>query len=352
MIRRLWVAIAFLALLAGCWATEQHHATHSAQHGHAHHANHTITFKQYLPCKHEQLWIDNVVEWQTDVCAHLPNSTIMGSLKAISDFINMNETMMLRYMHKPTDFPDMAEYLSHYEYDITSGTTTSKFFVPIEGTIGLARDPRKCWNVMVETYTQSKEYFLPLNELLRQMFIRRVGNRREEPRTFYFDAGATYYSDSDRQGMKWVIDWYQSHGIRITNLIAWEMSIMSGDKILNGVPDWLIPGFQFYNHGIDKDPKSIWNPLNMIKAKCTKDDFVVFKLDIDNVDIESAVVDQLFSDPEARDLIDEFYYEQHFNNYAMRMHGWTTFPSSLTLAKYYQFVIPIRQKGFRMHYWP
>jgi hypothetical protein len=129
------------------------------------------------------------------------------------------------------------------------------------------------------------------------------------------------------------------------------MSVLPGDQIIKGVPEALVPGFQFFNHPIVANPKdSVWNPLEMIKRKCVPEDFVIFKLDIDDKPTEGEIVKQLGEDPVARALIDEFYYEDHFHNKAMRLHGWESYETSL--ADYYKIIIPQRHKGFRMHYWP
>lgn len=166
----------------------------------------------------------------------------------------------------------------------------------------------------------------------------------------FFDAGATYYLDQYSSSMKWLVDTYLNQGIKFDRLIAWEKEKLTQKQIDEGVPDWLRPGYEFYNHGIEVHPKSAHNPLNFIKKNCKKSDFVVFKLDIDSKHFELDLIRQLFLDRKAMDLIDDFYYEDHFNNNAMRIHGWLRYSNSL--EEYYNVVIAQRQRGLRMHYWP
>ena len=140
------------------------------------------------------------------------------------------------------------------------------------------------------------------------------------------------------------------HGVWITNVIAWEKKSTPGDLAIKDVPVRLIPGYQYFNHPISRSNDSIWNPLNFIKEKCAKEDFVIFKLDIDHKPTESVIERQLASDPVAKELIDEFYYEDHFRNPVMDMHGWWRYHT--TLSDYYNLVVPQRIAGLRMHYWP
>ena len=125
---------------------------------------------------------------------------------------------------------------------------------------------------------------------------------------------------------------------------------MSKSQMYDGVPDWLLPGYEYHNYGIESKLNSSKNPLTLIKLLCKPSDFVVFKLDIDNKRIEMSLMEQIMLDPVLLALIDEFYYEHHFRDSAMAMHGWMSFTT--TLSELYQLIIPMRSKGFRFHYWP
>lgn len=61
-----------------------------------------------------------------------------------------------------------------------------------KGVIGIARDPRKCWDTKSETYTQSKEYLLPMHGSVVEYFGSIANSKKK---IYLFDAGATYYSD-------------------------------------------------------------------------------------------------------------------------------------------------------------
>jgi hypothetical protein len=112
---------------------------------------------------------------------------------------------------------------------------------------------------------------------------------------------------------------------------------------------------RFYPVGVSDAAGNINNPLHLIQTLCRPEDIVVFKLDIDS-DFEINIVHQLLESPVLRGLVDEFYYEHHVRNYVMRKHGLNARTPQLdvnvSLASWYDMVIPMREAGFRMHFWP
>lgn len=311
-----------------------------------------IRFSHYQSSKTEKLWIDNVQSWQSQVCSHMTDKMIEKYLRSIEQVNTMSSLELFDYIHG--GYVKYERYLSHYHYNISDKNGLKyNIAIPIEGIIGLARDPRKCYDVMSENYTQSKAFLLPMRGTL-ETYLNLNSKTKDKAeklsKNYLFDAGATYYSDTSSQGTKWIVDWYRKIDLQFTNIIAWEKKPIMGDLAIEGIPDELVHGYQFFNHPISAEKNNVWNPLNFIKNKCSADDFVVFKLDIDHKLTESAVVAQLKYDQQARMLIDDFYYEEHFRNKAMAMHGWMGYPS--TLADYYKLAIPLRIGGFRIHYWP
>lgn len=328
-----------------------------------------VTYSHYQPCKLEKQWDENVHEWQNDPCKFFPYQSGLEFLKAVETINAYTQAEVFDYVIQGHSRFD--KYISHHHYNVTMDTGKSiNVAIPIEGVIGLARDPRDCNHKNLE-YTQSKAFLVPMRGSIEQIMafdpltaptkknVTFSGGYRKslvpkgeyEPKYFLFDAGATHYLDHEiGQGTKWIVDFYSSVGIDITNIVAWEKDDIIGRKAIEGIPDRLVHGYQFFNHAMESGVDSVWNPLNFIKGKCDERDFVVFKLDIDHNPTEAAIVYQLLHDAEARNLIDDFYYEDHFKNPAMKRHGWDIFYS--TLEDYYRNVTLARGKGFRMHYWP
>ncbi len=93
------------------------------------------------------------------------------------------------YKH-PLQMP-WGESLSTFTNKVTctssSLQTTVKYIhTPIEPTASIVRDPRKCWEQMTETYTQSKAYLIPLSGPGQP---RAAAGCPYSPRSFLFDAG-------------------------------------------------------------------------------------------------------------------------------------------------------------------
>ena len=51
--------------------------------------------------------------------------------------------------------------------------------------------------------------------------------------------------------------------------------------------------YQFFHEPVTADPSSPRNPLNMLRTLTRTEDFVAFKLDIDNYQIEQQFVEQI-----------------------------------------------------------
>ena len=119
---------------------------------------------------------------------------------------------------------------------------------------------------------------------------------------------------------------------------------------LSAVSTALVAATHFYNFGVSsKDGPQ--NPLSVLKAVAQPGDFVVFKLDIDSVDIETPIVEALLKDDEARALITDFYYELHFRT--VDMEGWgmgKRMPHNLLGAT--AVFRELREKGLNAQMWP
>lgn len=269
----------------------------------------------------------------------------MGSINAarlINDLVSTPEGF--EKLQKEDSY--LTKYVSYFYYILDCNGLKRTYAIPIEGIIGLARDPRKCWDLTSDEYTDSKDFLIPMSQAGHSIFIRNLPRSKN----FLFDAGASYYLDKYDTSMKWLVDTYDRMGTRFDRLIAWEEKSMNVSKAAEGLPQWLRSGFEFYNHGINVHSMSPHNPINFIKKHCKKNDFVVFKLDINSKESETDLITQLFTDRKAMELIDDFYYEEHFYNMAMLKDGWLRYRS--TLEDYYVLAVAQRERGMRMHYWP
>ena len=216
---------------------------------------------------------------------------------------------------------------------------------------------------MSTEYTQSKAYLLPLSYKAATVSAIKLYNPHKTRQlqgssAFLFDAGATVAGQAKAartatkaswSGTEWIFEWYRKQGIVFDQVHAWEPTkhVVHTDSL---DPD-LVKALHFHNVGVTAGPSDQHNPLALILKLCKQKDIVVFKLDIDNP-MEMRLVRQLLNDPELLSLVDEFYYEHHVHNEVMRMHGLGGNDPRSNLKTWYDMVIPAREKGLHMHFWP
>jgi hypothetical protein len=135
--------------------------------------------------------------------------------------------------------------------------------VPIEPTAAFLRDPRKCWAPLKETYTQSKDYLVPLSlnaaacpaiqdplhggACNEAGALHRQATRRSQ--VWLFDAGATLPSvttqKNDWSGTGFLFQWYQRRGLVFDHVYAWEPK-SKATVSFKAVPQELMPALHFY----------------------------------------------------------------------------------------------------------
>ena len=226
--------------------------------------------------------------------------------------------------------------------------------MPIEPIIGLARDPRKCWDVMVENFTQSKEHMIPKSRHLADILNGTVGKSALHD-GFEEDQRRPFCSTRVRRTIPTL-------GRRVQNgssigTRAWYrhqerggMGKETDRQVITHacVPQWLMPGYEFNNFCTETNPVSKRNPIKVIKEMsstlwCSNWTLTTFRSSRRSCTSSRR--------PVAMALIDDFYFEQHFSNKAMRLHGWyRLYP--VKLSYYYGLALPMREQGFRIHYWP
>lgn len=343
---------------------------------HIHRGNGCKTvFIQYTSSQLEKKWYQNVDKWQYNVCKHISNHEMNWWLGNISLSMRNPENHILNSIDIAIPKNEFDYTLSYFTYkrtcyshvpDIVSNkvhriSTSQYFHIPIEPTAAIARDPRKCWSQMTETYTQSKEYLLPLSNISASYSAMKYFNpsksfKLQNISIFLFDAGATFPSkrmkeSHDWSGTSWIYDWYANLSLPFDHIYAWEPS----KTFLNysDVEPNIAQALHFFNRGINNLPGSEDNPLHLIKTLCKPQDIVIFKLDIDTVGVELNIVKEVLRRKDLQELIDDFYFEHHVRNDVMRMHGLGgNNPADRNLKSWYDMAIPARQKGFHMHFWP
>ena len=135
---------------------------------------------------------------------------------------------------------------------------------------------------------------------------------------------------------------------------AWEATPHAGDEALRDMPLSLAAAVHYYNFAASADAGAVSNPLAVLKQTARADDYVVFKLDIDGSAaakaVETALVHALLADDDALALIDDFYYELHYNSSDMAK--WWGRDLELDLDGARRVFLALRNKGVRAQFWP
>jgi hypothetical protein len=100
--------------------------------------------------------------------------------------------------------------------------------------------------------------------------------------------------------------------ISFDQVFAWEMTLLEPTDYWRRVPSLWKPFWHFYNVPIAADSSLSDSPVRFLQQMAVPGDFVAFKLDIDHPAMEMPLALSLLSDPALAALVDEFFFELHF----------------------------------------
>ena len=153
-------------------------------------------------------------------------------------------------------------------------------------------------------------------------------------RAFFFDLGSTYYDcswpteHSPRSGpstgqaassLKEFIRKYRAiSGVEFDEVFAWEVRPLDHRACWNKVPRNMSAKLHIYNTPTSADLEHSMSALRMVLQVAKPADFVVVKLDIDNNQVEVAIILAILRTPALISLINELYWELHVRGEARR----------------------------------
>lgn len=307
-------------------------------------SNVTDVFLSYTPSKFEVEWLEHVHEYKDRECAVLATSPYR---KWVQEWLDVTiPSTLLRDSEgwkAPRDLsPDV---FSLFRYRKPSGEVQEIWVEPLGGIL---RDPREpCKRHSQGDWTphnadvQSKDFLL-FDKSLSKLSHKRV---------LFFYLGSSKYN-FHMPGMSWFYPKYKSEGLRVTDLFAWERTPRPGLEYFDGMPNELAASTHFYNFGVVANVDDVQNPVQVLKTIAHPDDYVIFKLDIDNTPIEEAIVESMLADPLALALIDDFFWEHHVNQIDMNPIWSTTYGLSNSIKDSIVYLRKFRDKGVRAHSWP
>lgn len=281
--------------------------------------------KTYIPSSIESRWLSRANEWDSDVCLHLLKSKL-----DIQMWISYATGKATVPVESSVDIYRPHELLSKY---IITHCSIHHEVEYIEPLVGVPRDPRICYS---PRYTFSADHIFLSTGCHRDF---------KSKNAYYFDAGATTFKDKQH----WFISEFHKHGIIFDRLWLWEVNNINFTDVFAQVPNQLLPRYTYYNHPVTCDKTSFMDPLNIISAMTTEDDFVVFKLDIDFSALEECLIQRILSERKLSRLIDVLFFEHHVN--VSMMHRYWGRKQKLSLHDSLATFGKLRSLGIRVHGW-
>ena len=96
-------------------------------------------------------------------------------------------------------------------------------------------------------------------------------------------------------------------------LFSWEYITVDAQQWWRSVPSNFNNRLHFHNVPISSEEGNDENPLTLIKDVVSAGDFVAFKLDVDTSTIELPIALSLLRNSSYYELVDEFFFELHYN---------------------------------------
>lgn len=234
--------------------------------------------------------------------------------------------------------------------------------IPIEPLVGFLRHPVYWCFDRDYKYHTNKDYMITdfIYEAYPFQDISKINDGKPRRRIYYFDLGASLYlSGGGGASQSWFIDTYKSRGIVFDRILAWEGTFHSPDEIFNEYPPDVYSKVSYFNVLAQTGKNDSANPVRILKQIAHKDDYVVFKLDIDNAPVEMEFINQILEDSSISDLIDEFYFEHHVAGTPMERSwfGGPHFLSEQERKKHMNFMDSLelfrklRDRGIKAHSW-
>lgn len=289
-----------------------------------------VQFLGYFSSDYEKTWEANAKAWGRIPCDHANDD---GVKPLIDKWVTTTKSSLENPIHTVKDLGDPFSYFKY------QNCQKQEIIVPIEPFALVGRHPYTCVD---NNYLLDKNYLL----LDRPKALGVTG------KSWYFDLGAsTWNTGAGGSSQSWVYDTYAKLGIKFDGIYAWEAHPHDLNRVMSEIPEEVKPIYHWFNVPADPTPGHTNNPLRIMKEIVKPEDFLVFKLDIDNTPIEEKFIALIANDPSIIALIDEMFFEHHINMEPLATCCWHTSHSSITMVDSANIFLGFRRKGIRMHVW-
>ena len=330
-------------------------------------------FKRYISSDWEKLWLENIGEWQNGrICAALEGQKVQLSkfMKTtcsamtdtswclLDDSIEQTELGTITKIWYNTEtgevsrdkpsavgevkpvraiIPDDPSIFSRFEYIEEDGSVTTQYIEPL---VSHLRHPMMgCFTEDLSIFLLDRTWIVPPEHIWNS-------------EAYYFDAGAGSWSEGwGGPSMSYFVAVWGRHGIEFQHIEGWEGSTTAED-FQKTVPLEYQTRTRFHQQWIASSPDGVPFLPTVFRETTRKEDYVLFKLDIDNGPVEVGTVEHLLADGnDDLDYIDEFFWEHHVENYLMIPSWGEQRDKTKTIEDSYQYFLKMRQRGVRAHSW-
>jgi len=320
--------------------------------------------RSYHSSDWEKLWLNNIHKWQHNgIC-----EALLEQKEQIGIF--MNSTCCA---HTDTDWCLIDDSVHQFWYNTVD--TRIQLEKPLEirhvsAIEAIFPNNKKIWSWFEIknklTGHVQYEYIEPLVSHLRHPLARcRFADKNDillvdrsyvlpgfdkSRKSYLFDAGASSWnSGAGGPSLSYFATVWKRYGIHWDHIEAWEGSTDSS-KFYKTVPTKWLSKISYHKEWISTSPtKSPFVP-SIIESTANLNDYVVFKLDIDSKSVESEIVKYMM-DWDKLELIDEFLWEHHVNNYLMASNWGSSQDMTKQISDSYEYFLFLRHKGIRAHSW-
>jgi len=287
-------------------------------------------FLKYVQSEQKLYWMHNIKALQDNVCAESNKDHAI-----IEDWVHYT-TLNL---YKKADLSASSSLSKFYFQNNCTGKILTDFIEPLQG---LTRHPYYC--LKGAEWVVNKDYMI-LSWNASQKLI------EDKSKAYYFDLGASAWDEgAGGASQSWIVTNYERRGIQWDGIFCWEANFIEPSQVWSKIPARFKHIYHWYNIPVSEVRGHPDSALDYILSVAKPEDFVVLKLDIDNLPVETAIIQEILKDDVLASLIDELFFEHHVDVAPMHQY-WGVPEMPAKLADTYDIFSTLRNKGILAHSW-
>jgi len=218
----------------------------------------------------------------------------------------------------------------------------------VEPIIPPMRHPKICSDI--GAYLMSTEYFV-------HDFATMCKKLKPHSRTVFVDMSPS--RESDKNLALSLIGLYKKFGFHFDHIYAYQAKETKyGDRVAQ-IPEKDLSSYHWVDDHwvddhwadvqVDASESQLQNPLEFLNENFNEEDFIVMKLDIDEIALEETFVMQLMKSETLKKLVDVFYYEHHIGINEMLPYWAAHGVENSTMKESLDLFVNLRKSGVAAH---